>query len=237
MPGKHAYLSPSAASRWTSCPSSAYREHQAGLKFSDRGSSPAAAEGILAHSYFEKLMQTGSFDSDEDMKDHLLLCRAALTKNYPGQRWNTEVKIPIYKAFGVPENILFGTADLLGTTSETLMIVDLKYGKYPVSPVENDQLILYAIGAAEATGWRHLNVDLVILQPRAKGRLFKRWSLTLNQLRDHRDRLLQAVKAQNKTDVVAGSYCYFCKAIACPTRVQPGVSNEELSDDALWSDD
>jgi len=79
-----------------------------------------------------------------------------------------------------------GTGDvvIVADEGEELQLHDLKYGHRHVSPEQNEQLMLYGLGALEAVklvGYEPKRVRLVIHQPRvfdAPGE----WSLTLDEL-------------------------------------------------------
>lgn len=49
---------------------------------------------------------------------------------------------------------------------DELLVADAKFGFNPVDPKDNEQLILYALGAMYASAWMFDTVRLVILQPR-----------------------------------------------------------------------
>jgi hypothetical protein len=63
-------------------------------------------------------------------------------------RWTAvERKVDVSEITGQPEQ--FGTADFLALFDHELMVLDLKTGYRPVSPVDNTQLMLYALGALQ----------------------------------------------------------------------------------------
>ena len=70
-------------------------------------------------------------------------------------------------AIGVPNS--FGTADCIILAGDTIKIIDLKYGMgVKVDAEENEQLMLYALGALETFGilGDFTKAKLVIVQPR-----------------------------------------------------------------------
>jgi hypothetical protein len=219
----HAFLSPSAASRWLTCNAAPYRE----AGYPDT-SSEAAKIGTAAHELLERAMKkphaklSGAVSKiaenghtfTAEMCDHIDRVRAAITAEYPGARWLIEKKVPIGEAFGCAD-LLWGTADLIGSLGNRLIIADLKYGKHAVSPENNTQLLLYAIGVAYKTGWRHEFIDLVILQPRT-GKLLKKASYTLKALKMVKGLYALQIKnvlaANAESTAVPGNHCYFCKA-------------------------
>jgi len=237
----HAFLSPSAASRWLACPASPFKERA----LSDT-SSEAARVGTAAHQMFELAMQhpdrrlkgligrvaDNGVEYTLEMAKHISKTRKEVSQFYPRLAWRIEKRVPIWKAFedvSAAKGELWGTADLIGATSDTLIVADLKYGVYSVSPKDNLQLSLYAIGAAHLTGWRHPYIDIVILQPRT-GVLFKRAQYTRKDLRVLRNKLaanltLLFTKGEQSTPN-PGAHCFFCKARdTCPERKEKRLAN------------
>lgn len=227
----HAFLSPSAATRWLTCAPAPHRE-----AVEPDSSSSAARVGTAAHELLEKAMSDYSFklkptvgsiatngvEIDSEMAKHVYDVRRTVLGVYPGAKWLVEKRVPIWKAFDLEADHLWGTADLIGSQGDRLIVADLKYGKHSVSPKENHQLLLYAIGASHACGWRHDTVDLVILQPRV-GKTFKRWSLSTGKLKAYRGQLrskvIKTLSASIGDQASPGNHCYFCKARNdCPER-------------------
>lgn len=222
--GEHAFLSPSAAERWTGCNAAPYRE----AAHADT-TSTAAERGTAAHELLELAMKrprrqlkslvgrraANGIEWTLDMAKDIHQVRKTLKTEYPGVTWLIEKKVPIYRAFGLKDPLVWGTADLITSYKNRLVVADLKYGTHAVNPVENKQLILYAIGAAHATGWKHKAIDLVILQPRV-GKLLKRWQISREELRVWKRQLAQDIdkvgSASASSYASPGNYCYFCKA-------------------------
>lgn len=82
-----------------------------------------------------------------------------------------EQRVRFGESIGVPG--AFGTGDAIIITNDgkTLKVRDLKYGFKPVSPVENMQMMLYALGALYEFDYlidmdELENIDLQIIQPR-----------------------------------------------------------------------
>ena len=114
----------------------------------------------------------------------------------------------------VPEG--FGTCDCLLIGNGVLHIVDFKYGQgVPVSPVENPQLLYYALGGYDlfrATDEIE-TVRLSIVQPRIQAEP-ETWELPLEKLLEWADDVLHplAVQAWNGDGVRhPGSWCRWCK--------------------------
>ena len=161
MPDKHAVLSPSAAGAWVRCPG--YVEANR-----DRPdtSSAASIEGTRAHWLFEQCLRFnkhaggfqgphkdrhGEWSPDAEMVaqiDKALLWLEELVGENPVDVLQPEMKVEIGKYIGLPEGVCWGTSDLIIVSGERVIVVDLKYGRVPVSAKGNEQLILYAAGAA-----------------------------------------------------------------------------------------
>ena len=179
MPDKHAFLSPSSAERWYHCPPSAWLCEQ----YPDLGS-VFAAEGTEAHSLCEFLLGTA-------------LERPGLMDPRPGMQYYTEemeeccqgyvsyvlenVERMRLKAAGgspavyveqrvdlrrfIPESM--GTSDCVIVGPDEIVIVDFKYGMYPV-PATSLQLRIYALGACElfSSLYDFASVRMAVFQPR-----------------------------------------------------------------------
>ena len=95
-----------------------------------------------------------------------------------------EFALPIGHLTGEENGTGTGDVVIVADEGEELQLHDLKYGHRHVSPEQNEQLMLYGLGALEAVklvGYEPKRVRLVIHQPRvfdAPGE----WSLTLDEL-------------------------------------------------------
>lgn len=221
----HAFLSPSGAERWLACNASPFREQ----KRVDSSSS-AAAEGTAAHELLEAGMRDMSLNyktqvnltAENGIKFGLSMCktiakvRREVVQRYPGLNWQVEKQVKIYKAFELDQPWIWGTADLVAGDSDRLIIADLKYGRYPVSPEGNKQLMMYAIGVAFLTRWKHKTIDLVILQPRTGGELLQVHTMTREDLQakhaEFKDQIHALLATGATSKAVPGAHCFFCKA-------------------------
>ena len=228
----HALLSPSAAERWMHCtPSARLTENMPDTRtaFSD--------EGTRAHELAEKLLTT-----------YLSKGRAAMNravKKADPEIWSglspyIEHVIDTYEDMkSVHEDAVmfvetklsmeqwvqdcFGTADCIIIGGDTIMVIDLKFGKgVPVTAVNNPQARLYALGALYAYGviYEPQTVITRIDQPRLDSITEETISVA-DLLKWAEDELKPAaVKAYNGTGTyTAGDWCKFCKAKAtCPHR-------------------
>jgi len=246
----HARLSPSAAARWVACPGSVRLCEQ----FPDH-SGRAAAEGTAFHHFVAMCLEqdiepdevigrktkvvwhtsdgqpvTETFVCTDEMAQHMVagLERIRQYAERPGARLFVEQRVDLSWVLGEKA---FGTADVIvvNRQSRHLLVADWKYGAgVPVSPKENMQAVLYALGAWKSFVPKALQlvpsrmtVEILIEQPRipAGG---GSWTLGGDKLLAWRDRFAAAAEATRQEDppLVPGSpQCDFCAAArnaACP---------------------
>lgn len=226
----HALLSPSSAHRWMNCPLAPRLEATLPEKPSEY-----AREGTVAHSVCEitakkkfkkvkaaeynrvikKLKTDASWDDEmlhtaETYVEHLTE-RAMEFANEPYIAFEVKVDISDY----VPE--AFGRCDCVMFGGDTLIITDYKHGKgVPVSPDENPQLMLYALGALKLYkplfGVALKKVAVYIDQPRIGA--YDGWTCTVDEL------LAWGESVKPKAQMAfmgfgeyhAGDWCRFCRA-------------------------
>lgn len=121
---------------------------------------------------------------------------------------------------------LFGTADCITLDAYgKLTVCDLKFGKGKmVSPEDNTQLLYYGLGAYYALPpelrSKVCDVELIIVQPRAKGEKTKTWSIHLIDLllwAEHKLKPTVEDIHAGRTSLVSGNHCFFCVAApVCP---------------------
>lgn len=242
----HAKLSASGASRWATCPGSVQMED--GIPDKE---SVYAQEGTLAHEMSE-LKLKHYLDPKGFGKRKL---NAAIKKLKENELYQAEmesytdnyVDFIKEKALSFPSNPYieiekrvdfsrwvdggFGTCDCVLIHGSTLSIIDLKYGKgVPVSAEQNEQLILYALGAYDAFNliYNLDKIELNIVQPRINN--FSTWEISLTELLLWGDYFkVQAEKALggNGELVPSAKACKFCKARdICTARAENNLSLE-----------
>lgn len=226
----HALLSPSSAHRWLNCPLAPRLEATLPEKPSEY-----AHEGTVAHSVCEiaakkkfkkakaaeynrviKKLKTDEVWDDEMLHtaetyvEHLTE-RAMEFANEPYIAFEVKVDISDY----VPE--AFGRCDCVMFGGDTLIITDYKHGKgVPVSPEENPQLMLYALGALKLYkplfGDALKKVELYVDQPRINA--YGGWACTADELTAWGESIRP--KAQMAYmgfgEYHAGDWCRFCRA-------------------------
>lgn len=242
----HAKLSASGASRWATCPGSVQMED--GIPDKE---SVYAQEGTLAHEMSE-LKLKHYLDPKGFGKRKLNAAIKKLKENelYQAEMdsfTDTYVDFIKEKALSFPSNPYieiekrvdfsrwvdggFGTCDCILIHGSTLSIIDLKYGKgVPVSAEQNEQLILYALGAYDAFNliYNLDKIELNIVQPRINN--FSTWEISLTELLLWGDYFkVQAEKALggNGELVPSAKACKFCKARdICTARAENNLSLE-----------
>lgn len=231
-PDEHSKYGPSGAKRWMSCPASMKAIEEMNLP-KQEGSNFYAEEGTAAHelsahclthdadAITQKYKIFNKFTVDDEM--------ARQTQKYidyvNGQvTWDStlwvENRVPLIHL----EDTMFGTADAIIWSEDSLEIVDLKYGKgVVVEPEENPQLMLYAIGALAHLakhGHRypdHFKVKITIHQPRAphaEGPV-RSWDCTIAQLKDFQKEVklaVQLTKGKNPPFGPGENQCRWCEA-------------------------
>jgi len=180
----HAPLGPSAAEGWATC--SDYVNANAGLP--DEPTFPAA-EGTAAHAISDLCLTLG-FDAADFIgtttkileweftwtaEDAALLQRGIDRVRALGGQFYGERRVDIAH-WTIPGQ--FGTLDravlVLIDGVWWIFIIDLKWGRWPVYPVDNKQLVLYALGfwndiARHIVGEAPVRFHLEIDQPRSAG--------------------------------------------------------------------
>jgi len=166
---KHALLGASKAHRWMTCPGSIMLEQT----FPEQ-TSFFAAEGTAAHALAEECLlkqkppeyfigvEFEGFIVDEDMAHHVATY-VDFCNSQGGEEKHVELRVDYSKwAAGG-----FGTADYVTLDDGILHVIDLKYGQgLKVNANRNEQLMLYALGAAFEFIDKVDMVSMTIVQPR-----------------------------------------------------------------------
>lgn len=226
----HALLSASGAHRWMNCTPSAVLESQ----FPDT-TSEAAKEGTLAHEMAEAKLQH-LFNTQDYRKAKLTRTLNKIKKDELYQQemdgytddyvayvrksameFEKSPYIAIEKRLDLTAYIPdgFGTADCVMIGERTLHIIDLKYGKgVPVSAENNEQLMIYALGALEAYKMLFAidTVKISIVQPRIDNTNSSEY--TVKELMEFGDKVKHyadiAIKGDGEQS--PGDWCRFCRA-------------------------
>jgi conserved phage-associated protein len=122
----------------------------------------------------------------------------------------------------------WGTSDAVIIRGDTIHVIDLKYGRgVEVSPVENPQFMLYALGALRA--YRDMleetrRVKMTVFQPRINN--IDTWEITVKDLEAWRDKVAhpaarKALTGENTEFAPSESACKFCPAAGiCKPRAE-----------------
>lgn len=202
----HALLSPSSAARWLRCPGSVVL-----TKDMQDDAGEYADEGSAAHWVAEQCLKSGDHPIKHlgavyvaesgreirvahDMAEHVDSYVINVRQYAEGNDLFVEQRLPIGHI--TREADAHGTSDAVIITSDgkELQTHDLKYGRgYEVEADENEQLMLYALGALQEFEMI-LDMDtletirLVIHQPRITRRP-KEWTCTVAELKAFADRV------------------------------------------------
>lgn len=229
-PTKHAILSPSAGARWTACPPSArLTEHM------PSETSPYAEEGTTAHYLCEQVVRRslpGWAGLPEAPMDDLMGSDAYTPEMKEAAKLYADFIHTVYDGFPHTPTLCveqrvsmtrwarecFGTCDCLLIGDGILHVIDFKYGAgVPVSPVDNIQMMLYALGAWDLFSATDdiQTVRMSIVQPRIQSEP-ETWEIPENNLiRWAEDFLKPMAKLawEGKGELNPGEkQCRWCKA-------------------------
>lgn len=252
-PSSHALLSPSAASRWLNCTPAPRLE----ADFPE-SSSAYAAEGTLAHSVCELFARKKftivkpsahnaalrKLKKHELWQDEMLSTAAAYVEHllerymsFPNKPYIVfEVMVDITDY--APES--FGTCDCVMIGGNELIITDYKHGKgVPVSPENNPQMMLYALGALKLYrpiyGDAIKKVSMYIDQPRLNS--YSGYTQTVDELLTWGENEVKpkaALAFAGLGDFNPGDHCRFCHAKAqCRARAGVHTALEDFKDALL----
>lgn len=253
MKKKHARLSASAAHRWIACPGSIRLADQC----PEPPSSDYAEEGTAAHALAETVLKdervnvysyVGKMLYIEDLDKHWKITQDM------ADAVNVYVDYILGLMAEVEEDCVYieekfdlswiypgmaGTNDccVYDKDKSILHIIDYKHGKgVEVSPIWNDQLMFYALGALRVvlesrgqilgTAYEYIKeVALTVVQPRVDGEeAIKTWYIGVSQLLFWGLNVLKpAGKMVGNTSAPlrSGEHCRFCPALAvCPENVR-----------------
>lgn len=224
----HSKFSASGSERWLKCAASVELE-EASPPSED---SVWSVEGTKAHEVHEtvfKVMTNPAFDMPGPCS-----VRTALSKSNNAMvahaKASVDIILGIADGLADPEILIeqrihngdihpemFGTVDAaLVELYGTLHVIDYKYGEgHIVNPVENTQMIQYALGFAAKYDYQFTDVEMHIIQPRGGGKIHKRWKITIEELRDKwRPLWVKGVErvTAGKSKPFPGSHCYWCRA-------------------------
>lgn len=224
---EHAVLSPSKAARWIHCPGSA-----ALCDGIPDTSSAFADEGTAAHAVAAARLQgvPGPAAADKEASDYIAVYCTAVRNAAFGKTLLVEQRLDLER--WTTEQGGKGTADaiIIDPAARAIEVWDLKFGKgVMVDAQENEQLMLYALGALDIVELLYGEVQtikLVICQPRRDH--LSDWTISREDLLKFGEKAklqgklalyLAASKPENMTPYLHPSEkaCRWCVArAACP---------------------
>lgn len=249
MPSKHAKLGPSSAARWLTCTASV----EMAAKAPPPKESDFAREGTIAHSLAEvEARREFQLPGCETYESDVANVRAELLDFLGGDEQATEREFEAMQdyvawyldilaeakgedgallleqrlATGIPG--CWGTSDAVVIHGDAIHVIDLKYGRgVEVSPVENPQFMLYALGALKA--YRDIleetkRVRMTVFQPRINN--VDTWEISVQRLVEWRDNVARpaakrASTGENTEFAPSESACKFCPAAGiCKPRAE-----------------
>lgn len=228
--GEHAKLAPSAAKQWILCSGSP----RLSASVVDEGSI-FAAEGTAGHEVFaicgDTKITPASFigkkagngvEISEELAEHV---ETALEWVDEFRTLNPEAaifkehRVEIGEGLGLAAGILWGTCDFAAMTISELIVADLKLGYVDVFVEDNEQLILYALGLMDLTGWIYDSVRIVILQPK-KSLAPREIHYTAADMMEYAKKFAAAARAALEPDAPltpSKDACKYCRAAGvCP---------------------
>jgi hypothetical protein len=264
---QHAILAPSSSERWMICPPSARQEAK-----EPYSSSIEADRGTLAHSLAELLIkqhlhETGEqkmndreLSEDEeklqkifisDLYDNDMMNHCINYKDFVIEQLNIAKEEDSAAAIFLESKLLldefipegFGRADVIIISSIRLHGIDFKYGRGLVSPIQNSQLKIYALGALIKYDFLFTPqcIYLTIYQPRIFN--FETWETKRDILFSWGYAQLKPAAAlafKGEGDYHPGDNCHFCKiAYKCRALADFNlqIAQHEFADASLLTTD
>jgi hypothetical protein len=207
----------SSAKRVINCPGSVKLVQ----KMPPQPSSKYAEQGTLLHNAMDVILSSRADVLGMKYKDQILTNELYDEKIAPALaaldelgdiEYATETRV----GFGDLLPGVFGSTDLVGRIGNKAVVLDWKFGSgVPVPAEENEQLLFYAAAAmrTESLKWAFegvTEIECVIVQPP----FTKRWTTTVERVKQFELELVQAVKAamQDDAELSQGDHCRWCAA-------------------------
>lgn len=258
----HAVLSASGAHRWLVCTPSARLEDtlpDKTSKYSEEGTFAHAVAALELALWLELVSVSDSVkrfkefgksewntkENQDAISRYVWACK---TKIAAARKQNADAFICIEQRLDyshlVPEG--FGTGDVVIIADKVLEVIDLKFGVgVKVSPVENEQAMLYGLGALASADFL-FDIDtvrLTIHQPRIGDGEPQSWDISVKDLLTWAEEVLvprAQIAWRGEGEFVPGDHCQFCRAAdTCRARAEYGLSlaQHEFKEAPLLSDE
>ena len=240
---KHVKFGGSTAARTIQCPQWHRLSEEAPVNLSG-GVNEAADQGTLLHNAMEEIFENDEVTAEDviaklisekldyqsarltiELANEKLLPAVAamdeLMEKYDITDWMTEPYVEIEPDIAGSIDVLMQSADL-----KTVVVVDYKMGYVSVSPIDNAQLMFYALAATidvKTASWfeQAEKIVLVIIQPNEKGADYEEWSISMGAIDVFESKLMAAIAKTFDEDArpISGPACKYCPAMAtCPEK-------------------
>lgn len=242
MPEEHARISPSSFKRIRLCPASLHFAQN----FPNESSS-AAERGTAMHEAVElgldldlpepgTTMSNGYTITLNDHEDVEFVVDWVMDQGF--DRIWLEERLPVGAGLGLNDpDICWGTSDINATKIEegdtlpTLYVCDAKFGYVDVQAENNDQALLYMVGALHVHGHEFARVRNVILQPRAGG--IKQAQVQMSEIPgiiEEARKIIATAQSDDAPFNPGEDQCRFCPASgACEAQIKH-VLEEDFGD-------
>lgn len=251
MPSDHARFSPSSASRWLRCPVSIKISEDWLANNPAPPSGPESEFGTLCHSIADSELRLSNPalalpvapEIEEKIRPYI---------NYVRETWgfisSMEADLPLSEYHSTYHSEIrlntrirdcWGTCDCLIMSETECWIIDLKTGRTLVSPEENDQLLIYAMGALTENP-KLTRFNLVIVQATDVDNPVKTWTCGRARVLEQCRSVQHAIRIAKDLDVTGdealsdvsarshihmGDHCQWCPGkLGCPAQTRAMTS-------------
>lgn len=228
----HSRIGASSAYRWMACPGSVQltREIEATGVDVTSPDSPAGIEGTLAHAILAACLindiDAWELAMEEGVTSEMIVHVQTTLDELRRFRGTRFIEQKISLAHLHPD--AFGTLDFAVTDwHDTLTVIDFKYGRYNVDPVNNPQLKFYALGMLELAPLVE-NIRIGIIQPKVQGpNVVWGGELTRTELEQWGKELKHCMDMTDdeSAPLSPGTHCHFC-----PVKSHCPAQSEMISD-------
>lgn len=219
----HSTVGASGSERWLNCPGSVQAEANSPEQAENEWSKAGTDNHEKLEKYLRSWLKTKKFPKLHSDDEHLSVVIEYVIKRYE-EMGLSDSDVLLEQKVDLSEIVdpdCFGTNDIgLVELFGTLEIIDYKSGGKIVSPVENTQLIYYALGIAYLFDFNFTEVKLTIAQPPNTDNPIESWTIPIEKLESYIELFKKGVQRTKKKDAkrYAGKWCHYCRAAAtCET--------------------